>query len=181
MGRTLDLGFRAGDATLKVPALQKMFPTGEFARSVDNYSMGYSDPWFPTKWVGAWLPERAQYRLEASYIQEQKTSYLIRRRRVINDLEWRLAPTVGFQAGHRYERSEARYIDLIDFNDPKYAGFKGWEHIFLNENTLEKATGSPARAVVSAPYVQWYRDSRNSRIDPTQGSFTQARLEFANQ
>lgn len=181
MGRTLDLGFRAGDATLKIPALEKAFPTGEFARSVDSYALGYSDPLFPTGWAPSWLPDRAQYRMEASYIQEQKTSYLIRRRRVVNDLEWRPVPLQGFHLGHRYERSESRYVDLIDFNAPRYAGFKPFEHIFYDEGSLNRATKSPARAVVSAPYVQWYRDSRDSRIDPTAGSFTHARLEFANQ
>ena len=81
MGRTLDFGLRAGDGTLRNSTLRRWFPTGDFSRSVDSYTLGYTDPWFAPSILAGILPDRVQYRVEASYIQEQQTAYLIRRRR----------------------------------------------------------------------------------------------------
>lgn len=178
MGRTLDFGLRAGDGTIQNPTLRRWFPTGNFSRSVDSYSIGYTDPWFSPGILANILPERVQYRVEAAYIQEQQTAYLIRRRRVLNGLEWRLNSTTMLRVGHRFERSDVRLVDLVDLNTPQYDSVK---YIFDNPNLLNQATRSPSRSIVSAPYAQWIRDSRDSSYDPTSGSITSLRLELANQ
>lgn len=170
MGRTMDFGFRAGDATLNSPFLRKAFPTGEFTRSVDIFSLGYSDPWLPTHWL-PWVPATGRYRFEASYIQEQKTSYLIRRRRVTNLLEWPMGERQVLQLGHRFERSEARLVDIAP----------GFEAIFQAHDFLNEATRGPAHAVVSAPFIGFIRDTRNNRLDPTEGGNTVAKLELSTQ
>ncbi len=178
MGRTLDFGLRAGDGTIRNPSLRKWFPTGDFSRSVDSYTIGYTDPWFSPGVLAGILPERVKYRAEASYIQEQQTAYLIRRRRVLNGLEWRLDESRVLRVGHRFERSDVRLVDLVDLNAPQYASIK---FIFDNPNLLNQATRSPSRATVSAPYAQWIRDTRDSSFDPTIGGLTSIRLELANQ
>ncbi len=178
MGRTLDFGLRAGDGTIRNSTLRRMFPTGDFSRSVDSFTLGYTDPWFSPGILAGILPDRVQYRVEASYIQEQQTAYLIRRRRVLNGLEWRLNSTSVLRIGHRFERSDVRLVDLVDLNTPKWIAFKP---TFDNPNLLNQATRSPSRATVSAPYAQWVRDTRDSPYDPTDGSITSLRLELANQ
>ena len=178
MGRTLDFGVRAGDGTIHNPSLRQWFPTGDFSRSVDSYTIGYTDPWFSPGMLAGILPERVQYRAEASYIQEQQTAYLIRRRRVLNGLEWRIDGTRVLRVGHRFERSDVRLVDLVDLNTPQYIGIKS---IFENPNLLNAATRSPSRSIVSAPYAQWIRDTRDSAYDPTSGGITSVRLDLANQ
>lgn len=171
MGRTLDFGLRAGDGTLHNPTLARIFPTGDFARSVDSYSMGYTDPWFAPGVLTNWLPERALYHADAAYIQEQQTAYLIRRRRIQNSLEWRLDEHRILRVGHRFERVDVRANRLSPRpGDP-----------ILAPDYLNKATKSPARSTISAPFVEWIRDTRDSPYDPTSGSVTAARVEFANQ
>jgi len=178
MGRTLDFGLRAGDGTINNSTLRRWFPTGDFSRSVDSYTIGYTDPWFSPGILANILPERVQYRLEASYIQEQQTAYLIRRRRVLNGLEWRLDSTRLLRVGHRFERSDVRLVDLVDLNTPQYASIK---HIFDDPTLLNTATRSPARSFVSALYAQWIRDTRDSPYDPTSGGSTSLRFELATQ
>jgi outer membrane protein assembly factor BamA len=178
MGRTLDFGLRAGDGTIHNPTLRRWFPTGDFSRSVDSYTIGYTDPWFSPDFLAGILPDRVQYRIEASYIQEQQTAYLIRRRRVLNGLEWRLNSTSLLRVGHRFERSDVRLVDLVDLNTPQWKDFKA---TFDNPNLLNKATHSPPHSAVSAPYAQWIRDTRDSSYDPTSGSVTSMRLELATQ
>ena len=178
MGRTLDFGLRAGDGTIRNPTLRRWFPTGDFSRSVDSYTIGYTDPWFSPGILTNILPERVQYRVEASYIQEQQTAYLIRRRRVLNGLEWRLNSTSMLRVGHRFERSDVRLVDLVDLNTPQYDSIR---FIFEDPNLLNIATKSPSRSIVSAPYAQWIRDTRDNSYDPTSGSLTSLRLELANQ
>ncbi len=178
MGRTLDFGLRAGDGTIKNPTLRRWFPTGDFSRSVDSYTLGYTDPWFSPGILTNFLPERAQYRAEAAYIQEQQTAYLIRRRRVLNSLEWRLDATRVLRIGHRFERSDVRLVDLVDLNSPPYDRFKS---ILEDPDLLNNATRSPSRSTISAPYIQWISDTRDSPYDPTNGALTSVRLEFANQ
>lgn len=166
-GQTLDLGIRAGDATLDSEALRKAFPTGDFRRSVDSYGLTYTDPalglnlqgWMP------WLPDRAQYRLEGTYIEELQTAYRIRRRRVLNDLEWRIDTQRVLRAGHRFERVEVA-SGVVDIN---------------NDDLLNKTAHTPGRAVISAPYFHFLRDARDNPFDPKRGTYLSARIEFANQ
>ncbi|MBL0212048.1 MAG: BamA/TamA family outer membrane protein [Holophagaceae bacterium] len=178
MGRTLDFGLRAGDGTINNAALRRLFPTGDFSRSVDSYTLGYTDPWFLPGILAGILPERVQYRAEASYIQEQQTAYLIRRRRVLNGLEWRPDATHVLRAGHRFERSDVRLVDLVDLNTPQYQLFKP---ILEDPQLLNKATRSPSSSTISAPYFQWIHDTRDSPYDPTAGAITSLRLDLANQ
>ncbi len=46
MGRTIDYAIRAGNGTIQNPTLAKWFPTGPYNRSVDSFTVGYTDPWF---------------------------------------------------------------------------------------------------------------------------------------
>ncbi len=178
MGRTLDFGLRAGDGTIHNSTLRKWFPTGDFSRSVDSFTLGYTDPWFSPSFLARLLPDRVQYRVEAAYIQEQQTAYLIRRRRVLNGLEWRLDGSRAIRVGHRFERSDVRLVDLVDLSLPQYDSIR---FIFQDPNLLNNATRSPSRSIVSAPYAQWIRDTRDSPYDPTDGSLTSVRLDLANQ
>lgn len=166
-GRTLDFGLRVGDATLDSAALRKAFPTGNFKRSLDSVGLTYTDPslGWDLRGLLPWLPERMQYRAEAAYIEELQTAYRIRRRRVLNDFEWRLDPQRILRAGHRYERVEVA-SGVVDLN---------------NDDVLNKLTHTPGRAVISAPFLQLVRDGRDNPYDPTQGKFVSARLEFAGQ
>ncbi len=165
MGRTLDFGIRAGDATIRNPTLREWFPTGEFTRSVDMYRVGYTDPWFAPGFLAALLPERTQFTTEGAYIEEQRSAYLLRRRRAQAGLEWDLTQGLVVQAGYRFERSEVQF--LPDSGIP--------------DSELALVARTPGRAIISAPFVQAVRDRRDNRLDPTSGSFTAARFEFANQ
>lgn len=178
MGRTLDFGLRAGDGTIGNPTLRRWFPTGDFSRSVDSYTIGYTDPWFSPGILAGILPDHVQYRAEAAYIQEQQTAYLIRRRRVLNGLEWRLNATTVLRLGHRFERSDVQLVDLVDLNTTQYAQFKP---ILEDPGLLNTATKSPSRATISAPYFQWIRDTRDDPYDPTTGVVSSIRLDLANQ
>jgi outer membrane protein insertion porin family len=162
MGRTLDLGIRAGDGTLRNPTLRNLFPTGPQPRSVDMYSLGYSDPWFTS--VGSWLPDRTLYRVEGAYVLEQRDTYLIRRRRVQNSLEWRVGGAVQLQAGLRFEQVRVE------------SNIEG-----ITDEELNATTRIPGRATISAPYLQVIRDLRDNPMDPTDGSYFLARVEMANQ
>ncbi len=165
MGRTLDFGLRAGDSTLRNPTLRKWFPTGEFTRSVDMYRVGYTDPWFAPGFLGSLLPDRTLFTAEGAYIEEQRSAYLLRRRRAQAALEWDLDQGLVVQVGYRFERNEVRW--LPDSGIP--------------EVELGLVARTPGRAVISAPFVQVVRDRRDNRLDPTSGSFSVARFEFANQ
>jgi hypothetical protein len=48
------------------------------------------------------------------------------------------------------------------------------------DRELELVARIPGRAIISAPYLQIVRDRRDNRLDPTSGSFSVARFEFAN-
>lgn len=165
MGRTLDFGIRAGDATIRNPTLRRWFPTGAYTRSVDMYSVGYSDPFFAPEVLSGLLPDHAQLLGEAAYIEERRSLYLLRRRRVISGLEWPKGNHWHFQAGYRFERSEVAAAPGVDIRD----------------EDLAVVARIPGRAVISAPYLQVTRDLRDNPLDPTSGSFGALRLEFANQ
>lgn len=165
MGRVLDFGMRAGDATIRNPTLRKIFPTGEFTRSTDIYRIGYMDPWFVPKSIEKWLPEKTRLSGEAAYIEEQRNLYMLHRRRVLGGLEWRGASDILWQVGWRWERS-----DVDASPDSK-----------LSEDVLALYAKIPRRSLLSGPFIQWVRDKRDNRIDPSRGTYAVLRVDFGNQ
>jgi len=164
MGRTIDYAIRAGNGTIKNPTLARIFPTGTYNRSVDSFTVGYTDPWFAPGFLGGLLHDRTQYRTEAAYIQEEQSLYELRRRRVMNTLQWSLTPQVSFLLGHRWERVEV-----------------GSTREGIPAEQLAIFARYPAKSIVSAPFVQVARDTRDNAFDPTRGMYSVARLELANQ
>jgi outer membrane protein insertion porin family len=165
MGRTLDFGIRAGDTTIKNPTLRKWFPTGDFNRSVDSYSVGYTDPWFLPEGLKSLISNRVQYQAEAAYIEDTQAAFLAHRRRVLNGFEWKVGDFQTLRLGHRFERTDIK---------------GNVEGILPGE--LFKMAGVPGdRTVISAPFFQITRDMRDHAIDPRQGTYFQGRLEMANQ
>ena len=164
MGRTVDAGIRAGDGTIDNPTLRKWFPTGPYDRSVDSFSLGYTDPWFEPPVLEGWLADRTQLGTEAAYIQERRSLYLLHRRRLTVSLQWLLSPKVSFQMGYRFERVDTAAA-LPDISSAELAVLARY----------------PLDATISAPYVQLARDTRDNALDPTRGSYSVARLELANQ
>lgn len=168
LGRTLDFNLRAGDATLRNPGLRNFFTTGAQRRSVDIYSVGYSDPWFAPGRFASWLPERTEYRAEAAYLDEIHAPWDVRRRRVLNSLKWKPFPTTEIRLGHRFERVEVGSIAA----ELPLQELEEW---------LNALTGSLQRVVISAPYLQYTRDHRDNPFDPTRGTYFFGKLELANQ
>lgn len=165
MGRSLDFGMRAGDNTFNNPTLRKWFPTGDFDRSVDSFTIGYTDPWFLPGMLKGILQDRTQYRLEGAYIQETQSAFIAHRRRVLNSLDWKLGEFQSVRLGHRYERTDIR---------------ANTEGIELSE--LFNMAGVPgATTVISAPYLQLVRDKRDNPYDPKAGTYFFGKLELANQ
>ncbi|MBI4911350.1 MAG: BamA/TamA family outer membrane protein [Acidobacteria bacterium] len=169
LGRVLDFNARAGDATLQNGDLRKIFSTGPFRRSVDIYSIGYSDPWFAPGKIAPWLPERTEYRAEAAYLDELQSSFEIRRRRVLNGLVWRPLLGTEVRLGHRFER-----VEVSSFKEG------------LSDDQLNALTKTPGRVIISAPYFQYIRDrrsrdGRDNPYDPTEGTYFFGKLELANQ
>jgi outer membrane protein assembly factor BamA len=75
------------------------------------------------------------------------------------------------QVGHRYERTEVR--SRIDPVPEIAAQFK---------SDLFKAAKIPdGRVIISAPFIHFLRDLRDSPFDPTRGTLFSAKLELANQ
>ena len=164
MGRTVDIGARAGDGTIDNPTLRNWFPTGPYVRSVDSFSVGYADPWFDPGALDGWLADRTALAMEGAYIQERRSLYLLHRRRFTTSLQWLLSPKVSLQAGYRFERVDtAAAVDDI------------------SSHTLSVLCRYPQDVTISAPYVQIARDTRDNALDPTRGSYSVARLELANQ
>ncbi|MBP1626265.1 MAG: outer membrane protein/protective antigen [Holophagaceae bacterium] len=165
MGRTVDFGLRAGDGTINNPWLRRVFPTGDSPRSVDVYSLGYTDPWF-SPW--SWLPQHAQLRMEGAYIFERRDAYEIRRQRITAGLEWRKGEHLLFQIGHRFEQANVKA--RADLNAPT-----------VPDEVLNQITHSPSHSVISAPYFQVVRDTRDNPFDPTSGRYSVGRVELATQ
>ena len=164
MGRVVDFGLRAGDQTLDSPFLRKVFTTGDIKRSVDSYSVGYTDPWFLPGSLDSWLASRTRFHMEGAYIQEAQAAFFARRRRFTSNLEWKVSPVQSVQLGYRFERVE------VTANGDKFSD----SDLFLIART-------PARSIISAPYLQVAVDRRDRPYDPTQGTFFLGRLELANQ
>ena len=163
MGRTLDFGIRAGDNTLKNPTLRKWFPTGEVNRSLDDYSVAYTDPW--PGFIQRLFKPRIRWRSEAAYIEEATATYFARRRRLTTAFSWKVGDLQTMEAGYRFERTDY---------GPNRDGISDIE-------LKEIARTNKLRAIISAPYLQLVRDERDRPYDPTQGSYFSARLDFANQ
>lgn len=164
MGRTVDFGIRAGNGTIHNETLAKLFSVGDYDRSVDSYTLGYTDPWFAPPLLAGWLPDRTQFRTELAYIQEVRNLYRLNRRRLSTSLQWPGGPQITFMAGYRFER-----VVVQPIND----NFQSAE--------LAVTARYPPRVTISAPFVQVVRDTRDSAFDPTTGSYSVARLELANQ
>lgn len=169
MGRTLDFGLRAGDQTLDSPFLRKAFPTGEIKRSVDSYSIGYTDPWFLPGSLDTLLAPRTRFRAEGAYIEEAQAAFFARRRRFTPSLEWKISPVQSVQLGYRFER-----VEVASNTDSNGVPLLADQDLFLLART-------PARSIISAPYLQVVVDRRDKPFDPTQGTFFFGRLELANQ
>ncbi|HJW08184.1 MAG TPA: BamA/TamA family outer membrane protein [Holophagaceae bacterium] len=163
MGRTLELGMRAGDNTLNNPTLRRMFPTGDINRSVDSYSLAYTDPW--PGFLQNWFDRRIRWRSEGAYIEEATAGYFARRRRFTSAFNWKVSDIQAVEVGYRFERTEI---------GPNSEGI-------TEEDLLQLARTNKLRAVISAPYVQLVRDHRDRPFDPTSGTFFAARLDLANQ
>jgi len=169
MGRVLDFGLRAGDQTLNSPTLRRMFPTGDIKRSVDSYSIGYTDPWFLPDALDSWLANRTRFHMEGAYIEEAQAAFFARRRRFTPDLEWKLSPVQSVKLGYRFER-----VEVASNTDSNGQALLSDQDLFLIAKT-------PARSIISAPYLQVAVDRRDRPYDPTQGTYFLGRLEFANQ
>ncbi len=169
MGRVLDYGIRAGDQSLNIPALRRAFPTGDISRSVDSYSIGYTDPWFLPGSLDSWLASRTRFHMEAAYIEEAQAAYFARRRRFISSLEWKIGPVQTVQLGYRFERVEV--APNTDSNGVP----------LISDQDLLLLAQTPPRSIISAPYLQVIVDRRDRPDDPTQGTYFMGRLELANQ
>lgn len=169
MGRALDFGLRAGDQTLDSPFLRKAFPTGEIKRSVDSYSIGYTDPWFLPGSLDTLLAPRTRFRVEGAYIEEAQAAFFARRRRFTPSLEWKVSAVQSVQLGYRFER-----VEVASNTDSDGKPLLADQDLFLLART-------PARSIISAPYLQVAVDRRDRPFDPTQGTFFLGRLELANQ
>ena len=169
MGRTLDFGARGGNQTLDIPFLRRAFPTGNVNRSVDSYSVGYTDPWFLPGSLDAWLPERTTFHAEGAYIEETQAAFFARRRRFTPSLEWKLSPVQSVQLGYRWERVEVAANQSTSGGQP------------ITDQELFLLARTPPRSIISAPYLQVVVDRRDRPFDPTEGTFFQGRVEFAGQ
>ncbi len=169
MGRVLDFGARAGDQTLNIPALRRAFPTGDVKRSLDTYSIGYTDPWFSPGSLASLLPERTRLHLEGAYIEEAQAAFFARRRRFTTSLEWRLSAAQTVSLGYRFER-----VEVAANTDSNNVPLISNEDLFYLART-------PPRSIISAPYLQLVVDHRDKPYDPTAGTYFLAHLELANQ
>ncbi len=169
MGRVLDFGLRAGDQTLESPALRRAFPTGDIKRSVDSYSIGYTDPWFLPGALDSWLATRTRFHMEGAYIEEAQAAFLARRRRFTPSLDWKIGPSQAVQFGYRFER-----VEVASNTDSNGVPLISNQDLFLIART-------PSRSIISAPYLQVAVDRRDRPYDPTDGTFFLGRLELANQ
>jgi outer membrane protein assembly factor BamA len=83
---------------------------------------------------------------------------------VLNSLQWSLTPQVSFQLGHRWER-----VDVAS------------AIVGISTDELAIVARYPTRTTISAPFAQLSRDTRDNAFDPTRGTYSAARVEFANQ
>ncbi|HJV22435.1 MAG TPA: BamA/TamA family outer membrane protein [Holophagaceae bacterium] len=169
MGRSLDLGIRAGDQTLRSKALREAFPTGDVNRSLDSYSIGYTDPWFMPGALDGLLHARTRLRLEGAYLEEANAGFFARRRRFLGSLEWRITQAQTVQLGYRFERAEVASAQDADGKP------------LFDSNELFTLARSPERSVISSLNGAVTIDRRDRAADPTSGTFFNGYLEVAPQ
>ncbi len=169
MGRSVDLGIRAGDQTLRSKALREAFPTGDVNRSLDSYSIGYTDPWFLPGALDGLLHTRTRLRMEGAYLEEANAGFFARRRRFLGNLEWRISPSQTVQLGYRFERAEVASAQDADGND------------LFSSDELFALARTPPRSIISAVNLSLAIDHRDRPADPSSGSFFGAFLEVAPQ
>ena len=169
MGRSVDLGIRAGDQTLRSKALREAFPTGDVNRSLDSYSIGYTDPWFLPGSLDNLLHARTRMRLEGAYLEEANAGFFARRRRFLGSLEWRITQAQTVQLGYRFERAEVASAQDADGKP------------LFDSAELFTLSRSPERSVISSFNGAITLDRRDRAVDPTSGTFFNGYLEFAPQ
>jgi outer membrane protein assembly factor BamA len=162
--KTIDFSVRAGDGTIDNPTLRRIFSTGNPGRSLDVYSIGFSDPWLSTRPFSNWLSDRGLLRNELAYIKERQGAYLVFRRRSVTSVEWRMYDvknnirTVRF--GYRFENVGVSGPDVDE---------------------MQTVVGSPQHSILSVPFIQFVRDTRDHPFDPKKGSITSLQLDIALQ
>jgi outer membrane protein assembly factor BamA len=169
MGRSVDLGIRAGDQTLRSPALRDAFPTGDVNRSLDSYAIGYTDPWFLPGSLDTLLHARTRLRLEGAYLEEANAGFFARRRRFLGNLEWRITQAQTVQLGYRFERAEVASAQDADGKP------------LFDSAELFTLSRSPERSVISSLNGALSVDRRDRATDPTSGTSFSAYLELATQ
>ena len=170
MGRSLDFGVRAGDQTLRSKPLRETFPTGDVNRSLDSYSLGYTDPRFLPGALENLLHTRTRLHLEGAYLEEANAGFFARRRRFLGDLDWRLTTAQTVQLGYRFERAE-----VASAKDPATG-----EPLFNSEELFALAR-SPERSIISSVHGALTVDRRDRLADPTSGTLFSAYVEVAPQ
>jgi outer membrane protein assembly factor BamA len=129
---------------------------------LDVYSIGYSDPWLPTQAFSGLLDGRALLRGDASYIRERRDAYLVHRRRLTSSLEWNLRDSKWSiktaRLGYRFENVGVNGPDAQEMSDE---------------------VRSPSHSILSVPYIQLIRDTRDSVFDPKKGSLFLLQLDAA--
>jgi len=162
--KTMDFSVRAGDGTIDSTTLRRIFPTGNTGRSLDVYSIGFSDPWFSTQSLSNWLSDRGLLRNELAYIKERQGAYLIFRRRFITNFDWRMYDAKNnirtLRLGYRFENVGVSGPDV---------------------NEMQNTVRSPAHSILSIPFIQFVRDTRDHPFDPKKGSITSLQLDVALQ
>jgi outer membrane protein assembly factor BamA len=169
MGRTVDFSIRAGDSTLRSKALKDLFPTGNLNRSLDSYTLAYTDPWFLPGSLDHLLSPRTQFRIEGAYLEEAQPAFFARRRRVLSGLEWKITERQTAQLGYRYERADLGANRDASGNE------------LISPEDLKEFARTTLHSVVSAPRLQVNVDSRDKPNDPTQGAAFEGLLEFGLQ
>jgi outer membrane protein assembly factor BamA len=158
--QTLDFNVRAGDGTIGSPMLRDIFPTSNLGRSLDVYSVGFTDPWLSTQPLSEWLAPRGLFRGELAFIREHRDAYLFVRRRFLTSMEWRVRDAASdvrtVRVGYRFESSGT--------SAPGGA-----------QDTVK----SPPRSILSAPFLQFIMDTRDHPFDPRRGGLTSVMLEGA--
>jgi outer membrane protein assembly factor BamA len=107
--------------------------------------------------------------VEGAYIEEAQAAFFARRRRFTPSLEWKVSPVQVVQFGYRFER-----VEVASNTDSNNVPLLADQDLFLLART-------PARSIISAPYLQIVVDRRDRPYDPTQGTIFLGRLELANQ
>jgi len=172
--KTADFSMKAGDGTINSPSLRKFFTTGDPTRSLDVYSVGFTDPWLSTKTLSNFLAEKALWRSEAAYVKERQNAYLIFRRRYTSSLEWRLGEGASSEWRNRQKKKDSMAVRL---------GYR-FENVGVigpDESEMQDQVRSPAHSTLSIPFVQFLWDARDNPFDPKSGSVFLFQFDAASQ